>query len=58
MSFVGVGIDIGEQKKTEEAIRDSERRLWQFYEDLETKVTFRNLELKQLNKPTNGLLLI
>jgi PAS domain S-box-containing protein len=48
--WFGTNTDIDDQKKTEEALRESELRLKQSYDDLETKVTFRNLELERLNR--------
>lgn len=48
--WFGTNTDITEQKKIEEALRESEQKLKQSYEDLETKVIFRNLELERLNK--------
>lgn len=50
IKWFGTNTDITEQKKNEDALKESERMLHKSYDDLEAKVTFRNMELEKLNK--------
>ncbi|UYZ60626.1 PAS domain-containing protein [Hymenobacter latericus] len=48
LKWFGTCTDIHEQKQTEQLLRAREDELQRAYQDLESKVTFRNLELERL----------